>query len=595
MKFKLLIITIVVIFFSVGCFDSSIDSAKSSEDSTSTVSRNGCEQYTATNIQHVDQGRAEVYLLWNILKYTRTIGGGDELGALGSIWYSATTTVYKVSEGNFKKGECPIDLSTDANISELNLGIIAVSPQFDPEVTEYSATVAADVTSVEINVTVADTADYEIDGDINNVAFGDNIIKIVVTAEAGNTKTYTITVTRETNGLSVNANLSGITVMGVALTPEFSPDITSYSGTVSNLTEFVSISAVLADPTATMSIEPDHGEFLYVGANLFSIEVTAAAGNKKIYTVEITRQGQTEYIITDFADIGAASEGLVFDGKGYMYVTASNTGEIVKLDSSGTIVATVASGLNLPEAIDIDPDGNLWVAEYGSQYSYNSKVKKYTPEGVLLKTFTKTGAGYFDSIKGANGLAVSSKGNVYFSDAPAGKVVKIDKNDNVSVLFTDTTGNGPNGIAIREFDGSVTMYVVQLETANMIGTNVGYIHEVVLDYTTGDMLSKRVITPSISLPVLDGITVDNNGDLLVSYNKKDIARIDIETHNVEVLYEGNAIGDELSWPANIAFGKGPGFSSNYLYITQVGISVGENPTAENKKIKKMYVEYDVFE
>jgi poly(3-hydroxybutyrate) depolymerase len=65
-----------------------------------------CRSFTTTNLEHVAAGRAEEYEKW-YTPYTRTLGAGDELGLLGSTWYSATTTVSETKPGYFIAGACP--------------------------------------------------------------------------------------------------------------------------------------------------------------------------------------------------------------------------------------------------------------------------------------------------------------------------------------------------------------------------------------------------------------------------------------------------------------------------------------------------------
>ncbi|PKN03404.1 hypothetical protein CVU75_02395 [Candidatus Dependentiae bacterium HGW-Dependentiae-1] len=64
-----------------------------------------CKTFTATNAQHVEALRAEVYVQW-YTNYVKTIGSGESLGMLGSSWYSATSTVRETAPGYFEKGSC---------------------------------------------------------------------------------------------------------------------------------------------------------------------------------------------------------------------------------------------------------------------------------------------------------------------------------------------------------------------------------------------------------------------------------------------------------------------------------------------------------
>ncbi|PKL14874.1 MAG: hypothetical protein CVV50_02110, partial [Spirochaetae bacterium HGW-Spirochaetae-6] len=74
-----------------------------------------CQSYTATNIAHVAAGRAETYTQYTI-SYAKTIGAGNDLGQLGTQYYSATTTVSESQPGYFIKGACPSSGDTEAPV-----------------------------------------------------------------------------------------------------------------------------------------------------------------------------------------------------------------------------------------------------------------------------------------------------------------------------------------------------------------------------------------------------------------------------------------------------------------------------------------------
>ena len=87
---------------------------------------------------------------------------------------------------------------------------------------------------------------------------------------------------------STNANLSSLSVDGYELTPAFNKDTDSYTLEVENDIEKVIINATKADNSATISGTGEKS--LTEGLNKFEIVVTAEKGNKKIYTIEITRK-----------------------------------------------------------------------------------------------------------------------------------------------------------------------------------------------------------------------------------------------------------------------------------------------------------------
>lgn len=542
-----------------------------SNEETSFTAFGSCNEYTAKNTVHVEQGRAEVYLLYGFLKYAKTKGAGDDLGSLGSVYYSATTTVAETSPGYFIKGKCPVVVG-NANLNALALAEAPLSPAFSSDKTEYQASVPNEITKITLSATPADpAASVAISGNTENLAVGGNLIEILVTDTQSNQKIYQILVTRA--AVAEKTSLKSLLIQEAALSPAFDPAKTAYTASVAHTVTSVTVTAIAEDPAAQVTVS-GNTQNLSIGTNLIQITVTDTLGNQKMYSITLTRADNAVlYQPEDFASIGDASEGIAFDNKGNMFVTSSKKGLILKISAAGVVDKNpFASGLNTPEAIAFDKGGNLWVAEYGGY------VKQFSPSGVLLDSFS--------GFNGPNGLAVHSNGTVFFSCTGSRDVYQI-QNRKVTSLFKIGSAyvSSPNGMALSRDEK--TLYIVELQQASYFGV-AGAIHKVTLD-ASANYVSKTKLTPSQSLPTLDGIAIDVNGQLYVSYNKKDIARVNPETGAVTVLYQSSKVGSDLSWPANIAFGAGTGFDPETLYITQVGIAVGETPTENNQKIKKMYM------
>ncbi|MBO4601420.1 MAG: cadherin-like beta sandwich domain-containing protein, partial [Bacilli bacterium] len=186
--------------------------------------------------------------------------------------------------------------SNNANLSGLTLDNVTLNEDFDPNTTEYTATVPYTTTTTNVNATLADTSldpdnNVVITGDTNLSVGNSNIFTITVTPEDANepSKTYTVTVTRE--AASTEAYLTGITVNNVAI-EGFDKDITSYTVDVSNsITE-----ANIVGTANTNSTVQGNGNKtgLVVGDNgPYTITAVAQDGlpeHSKSYTVTIHRK-----------------------------------------------------------------------------------------------------------------------------------------------------------------------------------------------------------------------------------------------------------------------------------------------------------------
>ena len=125
------------------------------------------------------------------------------------------TVLNIASTGTFKKGDGSIlssyssgtltvniahGVSTDATLSALSIEGITMTPAFDPQVFEYSATVSRDVTSIVVNAVPNNLqATISIDG-ADELSSGENIVSIHVLAQDGiRWKDYRIFVNRQEN------------------------------------------------------------------------------------------------------------------------------------------------------------------------------------------------------------------------------------------------------------------------------------------------------------------------------------------------------------------------------------------------------------
>jgi len=181
--------------------------------------------------------------------------------------------------------------SSNADLASLTLSDGTLTPAFAANVTSYTASVANNITSVTINATAADSKATVDGAGTKSLSVGSNTFDIVVTAEDGTTKTYTIVITREEPVLSSDANLTSLTASPAVLSPAFDSATTSYSATVANNVSEVTIAATTSHVSASAS--GTGTKSLSVGVNTFNVVVTAENGTTKTYTITITRESPT--------------------------------------------------------------------------------------------------------------------------------------------------------------------------------------------------------------------------------------------------------------------------------------------------------------
>ena len=91
--------------------------------------------------------------------------------------------------------------SGDNSLSSLSISPGTLSPAFQYNIVDYTATVGTDVTSVEVNAkTSNETASIESVTGNTDLQDGENLVSVVVKAQNGTTATYKIVVTRQEGG-----------------------------------------------------------------------------------------------------------------------------------------------------------------------------------------------------------------------------------------------------------------------------------------------------------------------------------------------------------------------------------------------------------
>ncbi len=160
------------------------------DDTTVTVSEFQCTTITATNYEHVNAGRAEAGGLSSL--YAITVGGGDDLGLVGSEWYSITTTVSETTLGYYKQGECGVAPPADTEDPAVNLTAPANNATLSATVTvSADASDNIGVTKVEFyagstKIGEDTSAPYSISWDTTSIANGSYTVKAKAFDAAGN-------------------------------------------------------------------------------------------------------------------------------------------------------------------------------------------------------------------------------------------------------------------------------------------------------------------------------------------------------------------------------------------------------------------------
>jgi alpha-tubulin suppressor-like RCC1 family protein len=198
------------------------------------------------------------------------------------------------------------------DLSSIVLEGASLNEQFDKNTLNYTANVSTSTQNVKFTLgSFSIYSTMEING-INvaqNVTSGYyplktgvNDFNIVVTAQNGTVKTYTVKVTRD--GLSSNNKLLNVFMGSAQLTPAFSPEVTEYSTSVNASVDGLSILTFKDQENASVKVNGipatsgiGFGPLpLQAGPNTIKIDVKAQDGSVKTYTFRVTRGNISDYL-----------------------------------------------------------------------------------------------------------------------------------------------------------------------------------------------------------------------------------------------------------------------------------------------------------
>ena len=207
-----------------------------------------------------------------------SLSKGDEVTVTGTssewarIEYNGRTAYVSM---NYLTQEEPEE-SDDKSLKSLTIDGYILSPQFSSDITEYTLTVGMDVSSLDIEAVPSDEAsEVTITGN-DELLEGTNTVEIVVTAEDGTERTYTINVIK---GEGAGLGLAELTINGYTLNPAFSPEIYEYTLEINDLTvTSIDINAVANVDGA--SVEIVGNTELKPGENIVTIIVRSDDGNE---------------------------------------------------------------------------------------------------------------------------------------------------------------------------------------------------------------------------------------------------------------------------------------------------------------------------
>ncbi len=193
--------------------------------------------------------------------------------------------------------------SNIATLSNLVPSTSSLSPGFSSGTTGYSVSVENNIGTIVLNPSATDpTATIKVNGvSVNSgspsgvigLSVGNNVITTVVTAQDGvTTQTYSVTVNRKPSSVAALSNLIPSTS---SLQPSFSSGLATYSISVPNGTNSISLTPIMMDGTGTVKV---NGASVVSGTA--SAPISLDVGNNTIVVVGTAQDGvaTSRYTVT---------------------------------------------------------------------------------------------------------------------------------------------------------------------------------------------------------------------------------------------------------------------------------------------------------
>lgn len=161
-------------------------------------------------------------------------------------------------------------------LSSLSVSGYTLTPAFNPNTTSYA--VNTDNSSITINATKSDSRASVSGIGTKNINYGKNTFNVVVKAEDGNSKTYTIVVNRNDNR-NGDSTLRSLSVSSGSI--KFSASVKSYNVSLNANVESFSVEGVANNSKSKVSYSP-------------SKSISIKQGETKTITVTVTAENQTK-------------------------------------------------------------------------------------------------------------------------------------------------------------------------------------------------------------------------------------------------------------------------------------------------------------
>jgi sugar lactone lactonase YvrE len=213
--------------------------------------------------------------------------------------------------------------------------------------------------------------------------------------------------------------------------------------------------------------------------------------------------------------------GLTVDKDGNIWVTDGHGAEgkgqqVFKFSPDGKVLMTLGKAgvagdgpdtFNMPSAVAIGPNGDIFIAD-GHGGNSNNRIVKFTKGGKFIKTWGKkgTGPGEFDL---PHCLAFDSKGRLFVGDRNNNRIQIFDQDGNYLEEWKQFSR--PSGIFI---DKNEVIYVADSESESVSKNHYGWKRGIRIGNVKGGLVTAFIPDPvevAAGTSAAEGVAVDSKG------------------------------------------------------------------------------------
>ena len=174
--------------------------------------------------------------------------------------------------------------SSDNLLDSLTINNAKMSPTFSKDVTSYSITIPKDVNKLDLDYKLSDSkASVKVVGNDNLKSNKNNVVEIIVTAEDGSTKTYTLNVSFSSDNSS--NKLVSLDVKESNLYPKFDSDVNEYKIKLKKNVSKLTIDAIAKDKNSKVEIIDNKN--LNKNNSVVLVKVTDKNGFSNYYKLKV--------------------------------------------------------------------------------------------------------------------------------------------------------------------------------------------------------------------------------------------------------------------------------------------------------------------